>query len=327
MNAQVTTPALEKLVDHVASGIGSVAGPMLVRWKTRREADAKEIMARADARAIVTQAKAQAKARRILAAGSEPVSGTVDISDRVRQRIQFQERKRQENIESVVHEAATHLVDKTVAHDEPDHDWTARFFNHVQDVSSKEMQTLWARVLSGEVERRGSTSVRTLEILRNLDQSTAAYFRRLCSACIFLPTPKNSGLLDARVPSLGGNPAQNSLTSYGLGFAVLNRLNEHGLIIPDYNSWYDYQIVIGITVKDLSIRIPFVFQGKRWSLRPLQGRDQGTQYRLSGVALSISGRELAKIVELERMEGFAKDLMNYFSKDNLQMFELHGSSI
>ena len=46
-------------------------------------------------------------------------------------------------------------------------------------------------------------------------------------------------MLDARVPSLGGNAAQNSLEAYGLGFGNLNVLNEHGLIIADYNSWFD----------------------------------------------------------------------------------------
>ena len=50
-------------------------------------------------------------------------------------------------------EAARQLGDKSVANSDPDHDWTARFFNGVQDVSSKEMQLLWAKVLAGEVER------------------------------------------------------------------------------------------------------------------------------------------------------------------------------
>ena len=54
------------------------------------------------------------------------------------QRIQFQEEKRQSNIETVVRHAASELEDKHVEDHEPDHDWTARFFNDVQDVSTKE---------------------------------------------------------------------------------------------------------------------------------------------------------------------------------------------
>ncbi len=318
----VSIPAIDKLVDHVASGIGSVAGAMLAPWRAEREARAKQIAAEGEARTLLIQATAQAEAREILLSRDGPVSGTLNISDRVRQRIQFQERKRQENIESVVRQAAKQLGHKAVADEEPDHDWTARFFSSVQDVSSQEMQALWARVLSGEVERRGSTSVRTLEILRNLDQATAKLFRRLCSACVFLAAGENV-VLDARVPSLGGNAAANSLKAHGLSFDVLNRLNEHGLIISDYNSWHDYQLAIGFVVDDqTTVRIPFVLQGKNWVLAPQENRKPGKMYKLSGVALSMSGRELAKIVELESIEAFIQDLKHYFGGDKLQMLEV-----
>lgn len=322
MNVPVTIPAIEKLVDHVASGIGSVAGTMLAPWQAKQEARTTEIAARAEARVLLIQAKAQADARQMLLSREEPVSGTLDMSDRVRQRIHFQERKRQANIESVVNQAAEQLVDKTVADDEPDHDWTARFFRHVQDVSSQEMQVLWARILSGEVERKGSTSVRTLEILRNLDQATAGLFRRLCSACVFL-SPAENVVLDARVPSLGGNAATNLLEAHGLSFSVLNRLNEHGLIISDYNSWIDYQPTIGV-IDDagITIQVPFVFQGKWWGLAAQEDRQPGERYELSGVALSVSGRELAKIIELESMDAFAQELKQYFLSQKLQMLEL-----
>ena len=310
-------------MDHVASGIGSVAGPMLAPWRAEREAHAKQIAAEGEARTLLIQATAQAEAQKILLSRDDPVCGSLDISDRVRQRIRFQERKRQENIESVVSQAAEQLVDKTVADEEPDHDWTARFFNSVQDVSSREMQTLWARVLSGEVERRGSSSVRTLEILRNLDQATAKLFGRLCSACVFLGVSEGAAVLDARVPSLGGNAAHNSLKAHGLSFDGLNRLNEHGLIISDYNSWYDYQLAIGLAVDDRTkVQLPFVLQGQHWVLLPQQNRPPGKVYKLSGVALSMSGRELARIVELESKDEFIQELKRYFLRDKLHMTEL-----
>ena len=268
------------------------------------------------------QAKAQAEAREILLSRDSVVAGSLDIADRVNQRILFQEQKRQSNIESVVSSAAKQLGDKTVAREEPDHDWTARFFNSVQDVSSEEMQTLWARVLSGEVERKGSTSVQTLGILRNLEQATGRLFRSLCSAAVFLG-PDHNAILDARVPSLGGNAATNSLRAHGLGFDVLNRLNEHGLIISDYNSWYDYRVAIGIAVGDRGsvVRIPFAFQGKSWVLVPQQRREPTELCKLSGVALTMSGRELARVIDLQPMEVYAQELRSYFMREKLRMIE------
>ena len=192
-------PALVKLADYAASGIGSVAGPMLASWKARREANAKLIAAKGEAeeQRILAEgqattmriiANAQADARSILVSPDSTVQGQLDFGATVNQRIQFQEEKRQSNIGQVVTKAALELEGKEVRDHEPDHDWTARFFNDVQDVSSEEMQQLWGKILAGEVESPGSTSLRTLSILKNLDQSTANTFQRLCSACVLLKT-------------------------------------------------------------------------------------------------------------------------------------------
>ena len=133
------------------------------------------------------------------------------------QSIEFQGRKRLTNARSVVEDAADELGDKEVSDHEPDPDWAARFFNDIQDVSSEEMQSLWAKVLAGEVERPGSTSIRTLSILRNLDQTAARLFGKLCSACVSLRLDGDQ-VIDARVPSLGGNAATNALQKYWTRF-------------------------------------------------------------------------------------------------------------
>ena len=180
--ATVKVKALEKLVDYAASGVGAVAGAMLAPWKARREAEAKRITAQADADALQIIADAQAKARQSLI---ESGQGTLEISqDGIQQRIEFQERKRQSNIVSVVRDAAAELGDKEVPNHEPDPDWTARFFDSVQDVSSEEMQKIWAKILSGEVENPGRTSLRTLDTLRNMTKRDAEMFRDVCDFVI-----------------------------------------------------------------------------------------------------------------------------------------------
>ena len=40
LNIKVSVPAIEKLVDYTASGIGSVAGMMLTPARARKEAEA-----------------------------------------------------------------------------------------------------------------------------------------------------------------------------------------------------------------------------------------------------------------------------------------------
>ena len=314
MDIALKVPALEKLLDYTASGIGSIAGTIIAPMRARQEAKAKVIAAEGDANVLLIMADAQAKARAVVLPGQDAkVVGTLDIANVISQRIQFQEQKRQANIESVVRHAAQQLENKSVAASEPDHDWTARFFGEVQDVSSEEMQLLWARVLAGQVEREGSTSVRTLHVLRNLDRATARLFRTFCSMCVFFPSG-GAACMDGRVPSLGGNAADNALAKYRLNFGALNQLNEHDIIIPDYNSWLDYQICTG--------GMPFRFQDQDWDLVPLQVGNPRRQFKLFGVSLTQSGMELSRVVgTLEAADQFTEDLRGFFHRNKLDMKE------
>lgn len=194
--ADLNVPAIEKLLDYTASGIGAVAGPMLLPWKAFWEGKAKLASARVDAEVRRIQAESEAvtspiiakarfEARESLLAPGAEVSGTAEITrEDITQRIEFQERKRHANIKAVVMDAADDLGDKEVADHEPDPDWTARFFDSVQDVSTEEMQKIWSRILAGEVESPGRTSLRTLDTLRNMTKRDAEMFRDVCDFVI-----------------------------------------------------------------------------------------------------------------------------------------------
>ena len=176
VNVTVQVPAFEKLVAVVASGIGAVAGPILAPWMARQDAKAKLIEAGAQADSLKTIARAQASALRALTAANA-MSGTVEITrEQIVQRLEFQEQKRQLNIASVVRQAAEELGDEEVGAGEPDHDWTARFFEYVQDVSEEDVRRIWARILAGEVRTPGRVSLRTLSILRNMSRLEAELF-------------------------------------------------------------------------------------------------------------------------------------------------------
>ena len=106
MDVNLKVQALDKLLDYAASGIGSVAGPILATWRARQEARAKVIAAEGDANVLRIRADAHAKARESLLPRDARVTGSLDIASVISERIQFQEEKRQANIESVVRTAA-----------------------------------------------------------------------------------------------------------------------------------------------------------------------------------------------------------------------------
>ena len=196
INLSLKVPAIEKLIDYGASGVGAIAGPLLAPWKASREGKASVTAAEADARVRQIQAGAdpsalniiagaQSEAHAYLPTGSD-VHGTLDITrEDIAQSIEFQGRKRLANAKVILEEAAEELGDKEVDDHHPDPDWTARFFDHVQDVSSEDMQRIWAKILAGEVESPGRTSLRTLDTLRNMTKRDAELFRRICDFVLF----------------------------------------------------------------------------------------------------------------------------------------------
>ena len=334
VNANITlsVPAIEKLVDYLASGVGAVGGTMLASWRARKEAEARLIDSHGEAAAqrILTAVQterlraysiAQSEARKLLVSPDSAVQGELDIDDMISTRIKFQEQKRHQNIKAVVEQAALELGDKRVENREPDHDWSARFFNEVQDVSSEEMQLLWSKVLAGEVERPGSTSIRTLSILRNLDKVAAKIFRTLASACISLRVG-HGAILDAMAPSLGKSAAHNALKEYGLDFDALNALNEHGLIISDYNSWRDYSVSVGVRFVGSSETVgfaPFRFQRGAFAFVPTKDRLDASEFKVSGVSLSQAGLELARVIDEAPMVEYARAMETFFASQNMSM--------
>ena len=177
VDVTIKIPALDKLLDIAASGIGSVAGPMLAPWAARRAAETKRIESQAEGDSLLTIAIAQSEARAALVGQTGQTRGALTItSEQIAQRLDFQEQKRQSNIAAVVNEAAEDLGTEEVGDHELDHDWIARFFGYVQDVSSAEVRKLWAKILAGEVRSPGAVSIRTLSILRNMSRDEALLF-------------------------------------------------------------------------------------------------------------------------------------------------------
>jgi len=103
-----------------------------------------------------------------------------ELSERAGKRFLFHEITKQQNIDSVVDKAYLELEgDESVSSDPVGQDWILRFFNSVGEVSNEQMQALWAKVLSGEVRKPGSFSLRTLLLLNTLSEWEAEALKRI----------------------------------------------------------------------------------------------------------------------------------------------------
>ena len=97
-----------------------------------------------------------------------------------------------------------------------DDDWLFRWRDAASMVSSEELQTLWGRVLAGEIKSPGSCSLRTLEFLKNLSRYEALQIAKVSRFVI------NN---DAIFP---GN--ESVLESEGITFMFLQHLQDLGIV-------------------------------------------------------------------------------------------------
>ncbi|MBA7561405.1 hypothetical protein ES708_03043 [subsurface metagenome] len=142
-----------KLIDAVSGAIGAIYEPTRIRRKAKAEADIALILAqnRSDVRDIELRADARLR--------------TIEL-------------RRQENVEAITGVALQSLPDHVS--DEPvDEDWIYDFYNNCQDVSNKEMQRLWGRILAGEIAQPGTYSLKTLVTVRTIRKEEAEYFNTL----------------------------------------------------------------------------------------------------------------------------------------------------
>ena len=202
-------------------------------------------------------------------------------------------------------------------------DWLNSFDAEARTKSSEEMQTYFSRILAGEIQRPHSFSIRTLRTLGNLDMHAARLFEQFCSMCSATLAGGNM-VDDARLVSLGGNAGENVLAEFGIRFGDLNVLNEHGLVISDYNSWKDYSPSVSLQIQDsarVSFRIPFRHQNKSWVLVPRKDYVNKGKLKLNGVALTQAGRELMKIVDIRPADEYTRGLIQFFRSLGLTMVE------
>ena len=190
IDVKIQIPAVEKLLEYVMSSVEAISGLMLASRRARvtaatdkieaqGEAEVRRIKALSHAETLGILVKAIAEAQTNSVEGEE-LQGYVELHGRseIQTRLNFQEQKRASNIYRVIEAAIDSLNDRKVDNHEVDHDWAARFFADVQDITTESMQKIWAKILAGEVEKPGRTSLHTLAILKNMTQRDAELFSR-----------------------------------------------------------------------------------------------------------------------------------------------------
>lgn len=246
------------LIEKVSTAVGAIYEPYHVKRMARAEAEAEKI-------------KAIAKIE------------LTEIEQRAVERFVHQEARKQANIEQITAQAAASLPPDAKVED-LEEDWVAHFFKQCDTVSDKEMQSLWARLLSGEATRPGTYSKRTVDFTSTIDKKDAALFTAFCQFVWMMgePTP------------LIYESTDEIYIKQGITFAALKHLDAIGLI--------SFESVTGYARTGFT-KYAHVFYYGRPTLIEFGG-DSKNQLDIGHALLTSIGKELVPICGSSRNDDF-----------------------
>ena len=236
--------------------------------------------------------------------------------------------KEQLNLDQIVLNAANNLAQEDYSKEpsepiketkEISDDWLNEFENYAKLKSSEDMKLVFGKILSGEIKSPGSYSIRTLRLVSQLDNQAARIFQNLCSVAISLDI--GTGIAyDARVVVLTGSAGSNSLSKYGLSFDNLNILQEYGLIISDYNSYFPYSPCVVNQSNQLAVGMRL--GNKLFGLLPVDREKYDKELKLNGVSLTKAGKELLGIIPVNDNANYRKDFEEFLANKHLKLVEV-----
>ena len=188
--------------------------------------------------------------------------------------------------------AAKEIPDEEVSDEPVDPDWFARWRTWAQDVSSETMQRMWGRVLAGEVQRPGTYSMHTLDVLSRLSRRDAKLVEKAASFVIddFVFTPTN--LDNFRLSHL------DCLALVGLG--ILNAVDSQCTVSLDqkdaYRLYYCQTKIVKVTSVGQNVSITF-----------------------KAHLLTLVGRELCKLRPVPANEEYLREFARLLKSDDVKV--------
>ncbi|WED22119.1 TIGR03899 family protein [Vibrio sp. JC009] len=240
------------------------------------------------------------------------------LLDRAANREKKRQEQRQKNLEQIVKYTHGFCRDETAG--DPDQDWLYRFFDMAQDIHNTSMQKLWAQVLKLEITNPGSTSMKALQVLKDMTPKEAQTLQRAASlACSFGSENSKKLLLGFKTQagffSFGRKQTSTTvnLGSFQLPYSGMLLLIELGILLGT-------ELESGEIEFDPALVINY--QGKSISLMPMGKGSKLIYYRFSPV-----GNELCKLLGNKPNTQYYDQLLGLFSQKFTVQSDAKGGSV
>ena len=196
--------------------------------------------------------------------------------------------KQQQNIESILAMAMGFCPD-VASSKQPDVDWVEHFIALCEDTSNASMQTLWAKILTGETLNPGTFSIKSLQTLKHMTQreadslqkcvSLSGYNEKDDSHFILLGFYKKPSLFDLLRK---GNKVSLNLGKTGISFPDI-------LTLMDLNLLYRKEIESAVLKAGQELTLSFLSQ-------KVTLKAKSSDLVLSYYKFTQTGDELSKLI-------------------------------
>ena len=234
-------------------------------------------------------AKAEVEAAKIKALGQMELN---ELEQRALVRFVNEEAKKQINMEEIIKEAIPGINHDAKPKD-VENDWISNFFEKSRLISDKEMQLLWANILSGEANKPGTFSKHTVNLMSSLDKNDAMLFKNLCSF---------AWALGPFIFELDAEIYNKNLINFG----SLQHLDSIGLVKFNYISGYKLTLNSEKVLMKYHEKSLFIKFNKTENNKLIVGK----------VAFTQTGEELSSIVNADPNLEFFEYTISQLKKNN-----------
>lgn len=178
-----------------------------------------------------------------------------------------------------------------------DGDWLRRWRDYAGEVSSEDLQSIWGRLLSGEVKEPGTHSLRTLDLLRNLSTDDANWIATLAPFVL-------QGFVFRQID----NDENTAMDAAGLHFGALLYLEEIGIlngamsglsrVWPNMSGIDSYEIMFNIKNHGVLLTHP----------------DVNIKLDMPGFALTRPGTQILQLCDFTANKEYLTEIGLYYKK-------------
>jgi len=230
----------------------------------------------------------------------------LSLEQRYQKRLEQEAKTKQHNLELIMRLTVSFSQDSTGG--DPDPDWISAFLEMAENISSSNMQKLWAKILAMEIASPGLFSVKSLRILKSMTHKEAQIFQQACALASTLDDSSAKKIIIGYNRSVSqlelfSSPIHCRLNTglYRLPYSALLMLSDLGLLhISELESG---KLPLS---EDLQIN----YNGEIIKLQAVKAKIRLVYYRFTPI-----GNELSTLIPHKIIAEYQHSLREHFSPD------------